>query len=164
MKNNPISDLPASAVPLATIVATALDSANIPANWLLCDGSQVNSNTFPQLAALMKTVPNLCGQVVVGSGKSPVSGNTYTPGQQHGEETHALLAAEMPAHNHAFTLPKGDQNWQGSTVGDTVWGTNADFGFNTLNAGGDVNGNVVPHNNMQPYFVLNYIIYAGQAN
>ncbi|MBB5753215.1 phage tail protein [Prosthecomicrobium pneumaticum] len=139
-----------SAIPVGTIVAFALLPANIPYNWLICDGGPVDSS-FP-LAKLITNTPNLCGTVMVGAGQS-AWGQTFTLGNTGGEATHTLVTTEIPSHTHSYSY----DNPIGGTglYGGSYWGPGS-VQATTGSAGGGG-----AHNNMQPYLVVNYIIYAG---
>lgn len=141
-----------SGVPVGTIVAFGLDAENVPDNWQLCDGSRIGANT--PLAQYMTNTPNLCGRTLVGANTTAVPGG-YTLGGTGGEEAVTLDIAHIPPHNHVFFLPQGDQNW-GNGGGNTFWGPSPGMLIPTSETGGGL-----AHDNMQPYYVVNYIIYVG---
>jgi microcystin-dependent protein len=100
------------------------------------------------------SAPDLRGQVAGAIGTGTYAGaSTRTIGEFVGEETHTLITAEMPSHNHlvsAGVLQNG-----GGVAGGGIFGTITPI--NTGNTGGDG-----AHNTMQPtLFVGNYFIYAG---
>jgi len=72
-----------------------------------------------------------------------------------GEYTHKLTVPEMPAHNHPlayqFQLNGGCPGGQGDTPCQQLGSINF-----TTNTGGDQ-----PHNNVQPYYAIVYLIYGG---
>lgn len=144
-------------VPVGTIVAFA--GATLPSGWLLCDGSAVSRTTFAALFAVLGgtwgigdglttfNLPDLQGRVPLGSGAGAgLSPRTIT--DQGGEETHLLTVAEMPSHRHTFGFSTGDQNG-----GIGVRFLNSGSGVSTSAEGGDQ-----PHNNMQPFTVVHYIV------
>lgn len=77
-----------------------------PVGWLLCDGSEFSEEEYPNLAAVLggTTLPDLRGRFPLGAG----AGDSLTArglGDTGGEETVALVEAEMPSHTHAVTDP-----------------------------------------------------------
>lgn len=163
--------------PIGTIMIWSTTTA--PKGWLLCDGSEYPSSDdkYKKLFEVIKTtyggasdkfkVPDLRGRVVVGVGLQPgkdANGGDFTNrelAKSGGAENHTLSIHQMPKHTH-----KSLDHWQGDDMSD-----NADdrivASYNemsewreTTSAGGDekLGGNTAPHNNMQPYLVLNYII------
>lgn len=85
-----------------------------PKTWAFCQGQLLAISTNQALFALLGTfyggngttnfaLPDLRSRIPVGTGTSNY-GSTYTIGQIGGEETHTLVLAEMPAHNHVVTV------------------------------------------------------------
>ena len=79
-------------------------------------------------------------------------------GRKGGEESHGISATELASHAHAVTYRSGGSFSSGYPNGDPNGGANDGATYNstklgTSNAGGDT-----PHNIMQPFAVLNYII------
>jgi microcystin-dependent protein len=152
------SSLQALLIPVATITPYAGSSA--PTNWLLCNGAAVSRSTYADLFSAIGTtygvgdgsttfnLPDLRGRTPVGvdSSAGRVTANN-TLGATAGAEKHTLTVDEMPAHTH-----ETDRHFSfGTGIGPN--GVNAQTSGVTGSTGG---GN--PHNNMQPYLVVNYII------
>ena len=108
------------------------------------------------------SLPDLRGRVPVGLDNmggitaGVVTTNGDNLGNGGGEELHQLTEDEMPIHNHE--IPEYTQQPVGYGAGyKWTQGTNNYGGpvYNhpTGNSGGDQ-----PHNNMQPYIILNYLI------
>ena len=146
---------------VGTIVATCLSEDNIKnyPDWLICDGSPISKDY--ELMKFMERTPKLCGRALIGAGMSD-SETRYNSGQQGGEENHKLTENEMPAHNH-HGFGERDDDWPFKNGGDGKRGHEGSKGgkdddnyyYNTsLTGGGSA------HNNMQPYHVVNYIVYA----
>jgi len=131
-------------------------------------------------------LPDLRGRIPLGAGQGPGTSN-YTLGEMAGNETVTLTQAEMPQHIHPIqvtpsTLHVSSANADtavaanGATIGTAGVGAGRDFtqtlGFNslapdvTLNAASvttptvteGVAGGSQPHNNLQPFLSLNFII------
>ena len=93
-------------VPTGTVKTFA--GASAPAEWLLCNGSEVSRTTYENLFSTIGTtygsgdgsttfnVPNLQGKVPIGS-----DGETYILGNSGGSKTHALTVNEIATHTHA---------------------------------------------------------------
>lgn len=154
-------------VPAGTIIMSA--ALQTPAGYLMCNGAAYTKSVYPDLFAVIGNqygvysgsdlsfvVPNMVGRVAVG--KTDAAETSYsTIGATGGAETHTLIANEMPAHTH------------------TVANTTIQNGLSTRidvdnSANGEINldgsqtttsssvGGGQPHNNMQPYMVLRYLI------
>ena len=159
--------------------------SSAPADWFLCYGQAVSRTTYSSLFSVIGTtygsgdgsttfnLPDLRGRVVAGQddmgGSSAnrltnqsggVNGDTL--GAAGGAETHTLTTAQMPAHNHTGVVQqREDYNpTSGATTqtplgfGDTRAGSRASASPLTI----DNTGGGGAHNNVQPTFVLNYII------
>ena len=81
---------------------------NIPAGWLLCNGTSLLRTTYPALFAAIGgthgavdgthfTLPNFINRVAIGAG------STYALAAVGGGSTAQLLVTNMPNHTHAIT-------------------------------------------------------------
>lgn len=163
-------------VPMGTIVAFALNDSSVPEGWLLCDGRDIPSKYQSLKTALgSETTPNLCGRTLIGTGKpnkEPQSDKrdpnfddkfSWPLAYTGGEYAHKLTIDEMPSHFHFindgnFGLHK--KSFKGENGHDLPYKTSADP--DNVIGHTDLNGRDKLHNMMQPYYAVNYIIYAGK--
>ena len=148
-----------------------------PAGWLFCDGSLVPISQFDTVFNLIGTtyggdgqstfaLPDLRGRVPVHMGTG--GGGTYTIGQTGGVESVTLTVSQIPAHNHPMvgTSNAGVSNNVANSVpgnGQPVYSSSAPtVNLDYVSPGGPAMihpaGGNQPHDNMQPYLVLNFII------
>ena len=137
-----------------------LASEVVPEGFLLCNGAEYLRAEYPELFAAIGTiygsgdgsttfnVPNLQTRVPVGAGEN------YELGSTGGEESHTLTVDEMPSHRHTINRGTSQNSYFGVTSLEVQ---NPEYSTTTNPAGGDQ-----PHNNMQPYTVVNYIIATGK--
>lgn len=166
--------------PVGTVTPFIGNVEFVPKNWLLCDGSYVSIDTYPDLYRLVGSIygpvtdgrfklPDFRGRTLVGAGSSEKL-STRLIGEFGGEEQHQLSIAEMPSHEHrpAIGTNEGVDHWWGSD--DRIGTPNFDYDGSTSTKPSDgflapsyktnaVGGNS-PHNNMPPYSVANWIIRA----
>jgi len=134
--------------------------------WLICNGAAISRTTYSALFNLIGTtygagdgsttfnIPDLRGNVPVGKSTDT---EFDTLGKKGGEKTHKLTVAELAAHSH--NTPgyggSGSKYYWLLTRSNTPDGIQGYDGERTSIVGGDQ-----PHNNLQPYITLNYIIKA----
>lgn len=163
--NIDISDSPTGdTLPIGSMMPYG--KAEAPANWLVCDGSEVSRTTYAELFAVIGTsygagdgsttfnLPNKKGKVSVGLDTSDTDFNTI--GKTGGEKTHTLTIEEIPKHRH---------NIYGSSV-EKAAGTGGGYSLSYKDSVGDITteaGGDQPHNNLQPYEVDCWIIKAYQS-
>jgi microcystin-dependent protein len=138
-----------------------------PRGWADCNGQTLPIAQYTALFSLLGTtyggngqttfqLPNLQGRVAVHTDTS-----NHVLGEQAGSETVTLTVAQIPAHNHAFNAAARDEDT--NTVTNNFLSNGNSYGLppstTTMNAGSiGPTGGGQPHENMQPYLVLRYII------
>ena len=148
-----------------------------PKGWAFCNGQLMPISQNTALFSLLGTfyggdgkstfaLPNLTGSVAISQGQSPGNSERFL-GEPGGTQNVTLLQTEMPLHNHLIqgttengTLKapspteflarsKAGLNYQSNTSANLV-----QMNFQEL----AVTGSSSPHNNMQPFLTLTYII------
>ncbi len=150
-----------------------------PRGWAFCNGQLLSIAQNTALFSLLGTtyggdgvttfaLPDLRGRTPIHFGQGP--GLTpRTLGERSGSETVTLTANEMPAHNHAMVASTGIINTpspENAFLGQIGEGRDAPPAFvgatsalTTMNPQSiNPSGGSQPHNNMQPYLAVNYII------
>jgi microcystin-dependent protein len=145
-----------------------------PVGYAYCHGQLLSIAQNPVLFSLIGTIyggdgqttfalPDLRGRVPIHQGNGP--GLTpRTIGERSGEEYHTLISTEIPQHSHptpaatasSATAPTTALAHGPAQLGSATWPS---FGTPTTTSAptGFAGGNQ-PHNNMQPYTVINAII------
>lgn len=145
-----------------------------PNGWAFCNGQLLPISQNTALFSLLGTfyggdgqstfaLPDLRGRVPIHPEQGPGLTNRLL-GETGGSETHVLATAEMPAHTH--TVAASSANGAADSPAGRVMARSpaaipqyaaspdADLsGMAVSNSGGDQ-----PHNNMQPYLTVTYII------
>lgn len=149
--------------------------SNSPAGWLMANGTQQpiaaytslyntitnggtvfpygpNTNGFSGAGSTHFRLPNLIGRVPVGI--DPGQPEFDVLGKTGGNKTHTLTTAQLPAHTHTvFAISSNPASFPSPFGLGMTTLTTSDADKPTGSTGsGD------PHNNLQPYIVLNYII------
>lgn len=145
-----------------------------PTGWFFCDGQLLPIASYTALFSLLGTnfggngtttfgLPDLRGRTPIGPGQGPGL-TSRVVGQALGVESHALTTAETPAHTHALRAassngtsdrPAGNVMAR-SAAAIPHYGATADTDLAPAAVG--ASGGSQPHNNMQPYQTLTYII------
>jgi microcystin-dependent protein len=143
-----------------------------PRSWALCQGQILAISTNTALFSILGTtyggngqttfaLPDLRSRVPVGQGQGPGL-SSYALGQQSGTETVTLIAQQIPPHPHTVNAY--------SDAGDTGKPANnflgsIDNGYKSTSDGTQMSAAMIgggggnqPHDNIQPYTTLNYII------
>ena len=154
-----------------------------PQDWHLCDGSLLKIQNYAGLYSLLRTtyggdgkttfgLPDLRGRTIVSQDWNS-SSSDYVRGKSGGVEGVALTIQQIPLHNHYVNavdssgdIPSPTNNFIATPVkaGKGMTSVPALFARMgsapiTLNPGTVAPGaGAVPHNNMQPFLVMNYCI------
>jgi microcystin-dependent protein len=147
-----------------------------PKGWATCDGQLLLITQNPALFSILGTtyggngttnfaLPDLRGRVPIHAGSGPGL-SPYIQGQVGGEQNHTLLANEIPAHAHLVNGVGSGGN-QASPVGNypAVESTGTSLNFSNGAPTGTMNPGTIapsgagqPHNNLQPFSVVTFII------
>jgi microcystin-dependent protein len=143
-----------------------------PKGWAFCNGQLLPINQNQALFSILGTTFGGDGRVNFAlpdfRGRVPVHvGSGFVLGQQAGEEAHTITQSEMPAHVHQVQATS-DAGTTGApaanllaTISTKAYGTVGN-NLTTLQPGTVTNtGGSQPHQNMQPYLTLNFIISLG---
>jgi microcystin-dependent protein len=144
-----------------------------PQGWALCDGSVLPISGNEMLFQLLGTtyggdgsstfgLPDLQGRIPIGVGQA-----SHLLGEQGGAESVTLTTAQLPQHAHgllATTDPASTKSPSEALLAttDAIELYSADPPVKPLNPASvsPIGGNQ-PHDNLQPYLVVNYIISLG---
>jgi len=147
---------------------------NPPQGWARCDGQILSIGQNTALFSILGTtyggngqttfaLPDLRGRVPIKPGQGPGLSNR-DQGEVGGTATHTLSVSEMAFHQHLFRAGSANGSSDDPT-GNAVARTPAAVPEFAANADSDLSAGAVaatggggPHNNLQPYLALNYII------
>ena len=147
-----------------------------PVGWAFCNGQLMPISQNTALFSLLGTtyggdgkstfaLPNLQDSAPMHWGQGPGL-SLYDLGQTGGSETISLIQSELPAHTHQASGVSGSGP---TSPANNTWGTAAGRTPPPMYFSGSPNvsmagtalapvGGSLPHNNMQPYLVLNFCI------
>ncbi len=139
-----------------------------PRGWALCNGQLLPINQNQALFALLGTTYGGNGQTNFAlpnfRGRIPIHpGNGHTLGEAAGSTSVTINQQQLPQHLHTLQASGASASTPDPTnaylAGHLNGYGSADNSLTTTNPGAvtSVGGNQ-PHNNMQPYLVLNYCI------
>ncbi|HEX6376502.1 MAG TPA: tail fiber protein [Allosphingosinicella sp.] len=147
-----------------------------PTGWAQCNGQLLPLSQNTALFALLGTMyggdgkstfalPNLQGNSAMHQGQGQGLSQRFI-GEQGGSEFVTLLESEMPAHSHALNsnslaastlLPSNETALARSVNGSAYHDTTAALATMAFQALTPAGGSL-PHNNLMPYLVMNYVI------
>lgn len=156
----------------------AYGGATAPPSYLLCNGQAISRVDYADLFATIGTsygagngsttfnVPDLRGRAVVGLDTTQTEFNVR--GKAGGEKTHTLTKPQLPAFGGTFGAVVPDSHTSfatGDFAGTTVSGGSANAknippAFQAIYGYQFYVGSGQPHNNLQPYSTVNFIIRA----
>ena len=146
-----------------------------PAGWAFCQGQLVPISENDTLFNLIGTtyggdgqetfaLPDLQGRVPLHQGQGPGISQNYAIGEKGGVESVTLNSQQMPTHNHAVLTSNDIAN--SNSPNDAILAQSTQILMYTQDTASKfmaptalslVGGNQ-PHENMQPFLVLSFII------
>ncbi len=148
-----------------------------PRGWAQCNGQLLPLSQNTALFSLLGTyyggdgkvtfaLPDLQGSAPLSSGQGAALSDRFL-GETGGSSTVTLISTEMPIHNHLYQgstengslkVPSPTE-FIGRSKSGTIYQSTTNANLVTMNSTGlSAAGSSFPHNNMQPYLTLLYII------
>ena len=140
-----------------------------PKGWAFCNGQLMAINQNQALFSLFGTMYGGDGRVTFAlpnlQGRVPIHmGGGHNQGEVGGEQAHTLTKNEMPAHLHFVTVdtdpgtasPTGSSRYAASTS-VALYAPPNNLTAMDPNVIGNIGGSQ-PHQNMQPYLCINFIV------
>ncbi|MEO8436270.1 MAG: tail fiber protein [Pyrinomonadaceae bacterium] len=149
-----------------------------PKGWAFCNGQFLPINQNQALFSILGTTYGGDGQTTFAlpdfRGRIPLHVGSKTLGERGGEAVHTMTISEMPTHTHVPNASNTSGNLPFPAAGSPVvqhniWAISTQnpyespaspgFAAAAMNPGSVSNtGGSQPHENRQPYLVLNFII------
>ena len=146
-----------------------------PVGWMFCDGQLLPISEYETLFQLIGTtyggdgqstfaLPNLQSRIPLHMGT--FGGQTFQLAETGGTETVTLSTNQIPIHTHPL-LCAASGGIPGSNPNLAFWKPSTDMQYNTAAGAAvmgnppirsDIAGGSQPHENLQPYLCVNYII------
>jgi microcystin-dependent protein len=126
-------------------------TATPPPGWLICNGSTFSSTDYPALFSWLGTnvLPDMRDRFPIG-----VSG-TKTVKSTGGNSSITQTVAQMPSHNHNISVDNTTLLYPNTGNVASIIYPVVNGAVTTFTGGGQ------PMNILNPYFAVNFIIYAG---
>jgi microcystin-dependent protein len=151
-------------------------AGNFPPNgWMFCDGATLAISENETLFQLIGTtyggdgestfdLPDLRGRTPVHQGTDPGTGTNFILAETGGVESVTLTTQQMTTHNHAF-LASTVIGTEGNPGGNLAANSQGPQPYIQESPDGNLNpqslqpaGGSQPHDNLQPYLGINFII------
>ena len=163
-------------VPYGGKIEDSEEPIEVREGWFFCNGALLKRSDYPLLYDVIKdafgapnrdtfNLPDLRGRVAVGAGSGKGLA-TRELGKTGGEEKHILTIDEMPKHKHRWKDVRADRKddygfgGSESNVHRILPSKGDKPGMHFIDDISQDQGKDKPHNNMQPFLVVNYIIKA----
>ncbi|MUT64594.1 phage tail protein [Paenibacillus sp. NEAU-GSW1] len=145
-----------------------------PYQWAFCEGQELNIRDYTKLFAVLGVqfggngtttfhLPDMRGRAPISQGTGP--GLSFREvGETGGSASVTLTTAEIPAHTH---IPNFEESGNQTNPAASKWANPGKRSNQTYNGSGETEmsplaigstGGSQPHNNMQPYVEMKYII------
>jgi microcystin-dependent protein len=146
-----------------------------PSGWMFCDGATLAISENETLFQLIGTtyggdgestfdLPDLRGRTPVHQGTDPGTGTNFILAETGGVESVTLTTQQMTTHNHAF-LASTVIGTEGNPGGNLAANSQGPQPYIQESPDGNLNpqslqpaGGSQPHDNLQPYLGINFII------
>lgn len=148
-----------------------------PVGWMFCDGQSIPISENDTLFVVIGTtyggdgqetfnLPNLQSRIPLHQGTNAATGTTYQIGEAAGVESVTLSIQQIPQHTHPL-LATNDSGSQANASNQvlaaqspvSIYRPNATPPNVPMNASSvSPTGGSQPHDNMQPFLCVNYII------
>ena len=140
-----------------------------PAGWMFCEGQLLPIAEYETLFTLIGTTYGGDGQETFAlpdlQGRVPLhAGNGFVLAETGGAEEVTLTTAQLPSHNHPMLASTGignNPNPSGEVLAESSLATIYGTGNPTAQLSGQAISSVggsQPHNNLQPYLCIDFII------
>ena len=140
-----------------------------PAGWMFCDGQQLPISENETLFQLIGTTYGGDGQTTFAlpdlRGRVPIhQGTGFVLAETGGVETVTLTVAQMPGHDHPLSASTANASASGAG-GNVLAQTPTYTPYGAFSPASPLHGSAIeavggsqPHDNLQPYVCLNFII------